>query len=70
MRLPWLIENKYYDSHLEMREEDYIFLEEVLSLTQPNIVTLEYGGVRDDGIETDIELLRMQLENLANIIII
>ena len=53
-----------------MREEDYTFLEEVLSLTQPNIVTLEYGGIRDEGIETDIDLLRTQLENLVNIIIV
>lgn len=65
---PRIIENEYYDSHLEMREEDYAFLYEVLSLTQPSIVTLEYGGIRNDGIETDINLLRIQLEKLANII--
>ena len=65
---PRLIANEYYDSHLEMREEDYEFLYEVLSLTDPSIVTLEYGGIRNDGIETDINLLQRQLEKLANII--
>ncbi|WP_066501327.1 DUF692 family multinuclear iron-containing protein [Abyssisolibacter fermentans] len=65
---PRLIENEYYDSHLEMREEDYTFLEEVLSLTQPSIVTLEYGGPRNDNIETDINLLQTQLEKLSSII--
>lgn len=65
---PRIIENEYYDSHLEMREEDYAFLYEVLSLTQPSIVTLEYGGIRNDGIKTDINLLQTQLEKLVDII--
>jgi len=65
---PRRIGDKYYDSHLDMRPEDYTFLEEVLSLTNPSIVTLEYGGQRDDNIETDINLLQSQLEKLTNII--
>ncbi|MDF2881379.1 MAG: hypothetical protein K0R54_1936 [Clostridiaceae bacterium] len=32
------------DNHLEMNEEDYEILEFVLSITKPDIVTLEYGG--------------------------
>lgn len=32
------------DNHLEMDEEDYRTLEFVLSMTNPEIVTLEYGG--------------------------
>lgn len=65
---PRMIESKYYDSHLDMRSEDYTFLEEVLSLTKPSIVTLEYGGPRNDNIETDINILQLQLEKLVNII--
>lgn len=65
---PRLIGNEYYDSHLEMREEDYLLLEEVLSLTQPRIVTLEYGGPRKDNIEADINLLETQLLKLQKII--
>lgn len=65
---PRLIDNKYCDSHLDMRAEDYLFLEEVLSMTQPSIVTLEYGGPRNDNIKTDINLLQTQLEKLITII--
>ncbi|MTI66983.1 MAG: DUF692 family protein [Firmicutes bacterium] len=65
---PRLIKNEYYDSHLEMRKEDYTFLKEVLSLTQPRIVTLEYGGTRKDNIDTDINLIETQLRKLQKII--
>lgn len=59
----------YYDVHQNMREEDFAFLETVLSLTNPRIVTLEYGGEGDECKEkSDIELLRIQLTRLARLI--
>lgn len=59
-------EKGYYDSHMDMRKEDYLFLEEVLSLTQPSILTLEYGGPENP--DTDINLLQSQLEKLQKIL--
>ena len=32
------------DNHLQMNEEDYEILEFVFKMTNPNVVTLEYGG--------------------------
>lgn len=47
----------YRDAHLNMREEDFEFLETALSLTNPRVVTLEFAG--------DTELLEYQLNRLA-----
>lgn len=59
-------EDGYHDAHQEMREEDYTFLEKVISLTNPNIITLEYGSSKDNG--TDIGLLEKQLVRLHKIL--
>lgn len=59
----------YYDIHQNMREEDFEFLEAVLSLTNPRIVTLEYGGEGEDYKDSsDTQLLEIQLTRLASLL--
>jgi len=58
--------SEYYDAHEFMREEDYTFLEEVLKVTQPRIITLEYGG--DEEKVTSKEALIMQINRIRQII--
>jgi uncharacterized protein (UPF0276 family) len=65
---PRSICDKYYDMHLDMREEDYNFLGSALAITNPSIITLEYGGLRNDGIKTEGDLLNLQLNRLAGIL--
>lgn len=56
------------DKHLEMQEEDYKLLEWVLTLTDPNIITLEYGGPSPlfEG-RSNIDALERQLKRLMKI---
>lgn len=49
----------YFDAHESMREEDFIFLKAVLDITNPRIVTLEYGG--DEKKDTSKIVLADQL---------
>ncbi|EQB89233.1 uncharacterized protein (UPF0276 family) [Clostridium punense] len=56
------------DKHLEMQEEDYKLLEWVLTLANPSIITLEYGGPSPhfEG-RSDIDALERQLTRLMKI---
>lgn len=56
------------DKHLEMQQEDYKLLEWVLTLTNPNIITLEYGGPSPhfEG-RSNIDALERQLIRLMKI---
>lgn len=66
---PRKTDSGYYDVHQNMREEDFEFLESVLSLTNPCIVTLEYGGEGEDYKDSsDIKLLQSQLTRLARLL--
>lgn len=56
------------DKHVEMQDEDYELLEWVLGLTNPNNITLEYGGPLPhfEG-RSNIDELERQLVCLMNI---
>ena len=56
------------DTHNPMRDEDCELLEWVLSRTSPEIVTLEYSGVKGEREETVKENLVIQLNILDSII--
>jgi uncharacterized protein (UPF0276 family) len=56
----------YFDAHESMRKEDYTFLEEVLKVTKPRIVTLEYGG--DEEKKTCSAILTDQLSKIKILI--
>lgn len=56
----------YFDAHESMREEDFTFLEEVLKVTNPRIVTLEYGG--DEKKKTCADTLADQLDKIKVLI--
>lgn len=55
----------YRDAHLHMRDENLAFLETALALTNPRIVTLEYGSEERN---CDIELLNHQINCLRQIL--
>lgn len=56
------------DTHQSMKNEDYELLEWVLTLTNPDIVTLEYAGVEGESEEAIGHNLTTQLNRLNNII--
>lgn len=66
---PRFIDGKMIDEHEYMQDDDYKLLKLALSMTNPKIVTLEYGG---DGEvfekKSDIVLLEEQLTKIKNII--
>lgn len=55
------------DTHQSMENEDYELLEWVLHYTNPDIVTLEYTGVKIESEETIIYSLKKQLKEIQNI---
>ena len=55
------------DPHLAMSDEDYELLEWILGLAKPEIITLEYIGVKLESQETVIENLFYQLNKLNRI---
>lgn len=64
------------DNHLEMDEEDYETLEFVLSLTKPEIVTLEYGGFGEyfawrsnrEAIERQLDRINLLINKRKNVL--
>jgi len=50
-----------------MENEDYKLLEWVLNYTNPNIVTLEYNGIKMEAVDTVIFSLEKQLNKIQNI---
>ena len=66
VEIDWIkISDSSRDAHLNMRKEDFAFLETALSFTNPRIVTLEYGSEEK---RCDIELLNHQLNCLRQIL--
>lgn len=55
------------DTHEAMKEEDFELLEWALKYTKPEIVTLEYCGVKNENYEEVITSLKTQLTQLKNI---
>lgn len=59
----------FRDLHSEMQEIDYLLLDEVLSLSSPKIVTIEYGGTGDRAQKrTNIDAIEKQIKSLRRII--
>lgn len=57
------------DNHLEMDEYDYKILEFVLKITNPEIVTLEYGGFGEHfSWRTDKDTIERQLKKIVQIV--
>jgi uncharacterized protein (UPF0276 family) len=57
------------DNHLEMNEEDYETLEFVLGMTNPEIVTLEYGGFGEHfAWRSNKEAIERQLNRIATLV--
>ena len=59
------------DWHLELQEEDYRLMAWLLERTEPQMVTLEYGGTFPDDREAvadDPAALVRQLERLARMV--
>ncbi len=57
------------DRHLEMQETDYNLLMKTLTLTDPAVVTLEYGGTGPKfEWRSEIEVIERQLNRLNNLL--
>lgn len=57
------------DKHAEMTQEDYDLLSHVLSISQPKVVTLEYGGFGDQFADrSDINAIERQIIEIRRII--
>jgi len=56
-----------YDPHRAMNDEDYELLDWVLGYCEPEIVTLEYNGIKSEPRETVAENLYRQLKKLNTI---
>ena len=62
-------ENGLRDNHLEMDKYDYEILEFILKITNPEIVTLEYGGFGDYfSWRSDKSALERQLKKIVEIV--
>jgi uncharacterized protein len=55
------------DTHQAMENEDYRLLEWVLNYTNPDIVTLEYNGTKEESDDTVICSLKKQLRKIQDI---
>lgn len=55
------------DTHQAMENEDYKLLDWVLNYTNPEIVTLEYNGIKKESHDTIICSLEKQLSEIQNI---
>jgi uncharacterized protein len=55
------------DTHESMKDEDYKLLEWVLNNSNPDIVSLEYVGIKTEDDETIIHSLKKQLNQLQTI---
>lgn len=63
-------ENGLRDNHLEMDEYDYKILKFVLKITNPEIVTLEYGGFGEHfSWRSDKNVIERQLKRITQIVI-
>ncbi|MFZ5354853.1 MAG: DUF692 family multinuclear iron-containing protein [Bacillota bacterium] len=57
------------DSHLEMDKEDYEILEYVIQRSNPEIVTLEYGGFGEHYLwRSNIDAIERQLKRIREIV--
>lgn len=56
------------DKHMEMEEEDYKILEWLLARTNPDVITLEYGGPGEHfSNRSDKNAIERQLKRLMNV---
>lgn len=55
------------DTHQSMEEEDYELLEWVLTYAKPDIVTLEYNGLKNENEDTILRSLEKQLNRINNL---
>ena len=68
---PRLDQGVLRDRHLELQEKDYSLLAWLLERTEPQVVTLEYGGTFPDDqttLRNDPAALARQVERLAKMV--